>query len=102
MSKIIENAKLALVATCIVSFIDTDETRHAVKVEAEGLYEAAVLAIRLFRQHGCEPGPARQLEIEVRTSIIHTITRQKVDKWVNGGASSPRDMVLKQRLRSLL
>ncbi len=43
-------------AACVVSHVDTEELRHAVEVEAESLYEAAVLAIRTFRQHHCEPG----------------------------------------------
>jgi len=30
--------------------------RHTVEVEAESLYEAAVLAIRTFRQHHCGQG----------------------------------------------
>ena len=43
-------------AASIVSYLDTEWLRHTVEVEAESLYEAAVLALRTFRQHECEPG----------------------------------------------
>lgn len=44
-------------AACIVSYLDTEGLRHTVEVEAESLYEAAVLAMRTFKDHDCEPGP---------------------------------------------
>ncbi len=37
--------------------------RHAVEVEAEGLYEAAVLAIAAFRKHNLTPAGLTQLEL---------------------------------------
>lgn len=52
-------------ACCVVSYLDTEGLRHTVEVEAESLYEAAVLAIRTFRQHNCEPGLVSTLEVEV-------------------------------------
>lgn len=48
-------------ASCIVSYLDIEGLRHTVEVEAETLYEAAVLAIRTFRQHDCEPGQVSNL-----------------------------------------
>jgi hypothetical protein len=36
------------VAISIVSYVDIEGLRHSVEVEAEGLYEAAVLAIRIY------------------------------------------------------
>ena len=92
----------AAVAFCIVSYLDTEGLRHTVEVEAESLYEAAVLAIRTFRQHDCEPGRASRLEVEVRSSVIHTITPLRVHEWLNGGAKTPREAVTKERLRALL
>ena len=52
--------------------LDTEGLRHTVEVEANSLYEAAVLAIRTFRQHNCEPGQVSTLDVEVRSSVIHT------------------------------
>lgn len=52
---------------CTVSFQDSDGVRHAVEVGAETLYEAAVLALKSFREHDCSPGPAAHLAIEVKS-----------------------------------
>ena len=89
-------------ASCIVSYLDTEGLRHSVEVEAESLYEAAVLAIRTFRQHDCEPGQAMRLEVEVRSSVVHTITPMRIYDWLNGGAKTPKEAVMKERLRALL
>jgi hypothetical protein len=102
LAKIIENARLRDVASCVVSYLDTEGLRHNVEVEAESLYEAAVLAIRTFRQHDCEPGQVSTLEVEVRSSVIHTVTPKKIYEWLNGGAKSPKEAVMKERLRALL
>jgi len=102
LAKIIENARLRDVASCVVSYLDTEGLRHHVEVEAESLYEAAVLAIRTFRQHDCEPGQVSTLEVEVRSSVIHTVTPKKIYEWLNGGAKTPKEAVMKERLRALL
>jgi len=90
------------VATCLVSYLDTEGMRHTVEVDAESLYEAAVLAIRTFRQHDCEPGHSSRLEVEVRSSVTHIVTSRTIHEWLNGGAKTPREAVLKDRLRALL
>ena len=87
---------------CVVSYLDTSGIRHTVEVEAQSLYEAAVLAIKVFRQHDCEPREANQLEIEVRSSVIHTLTIRKIHDWLNGGARTPKEAVTKERLRGML
>jgi hypothetical protein len=102
LAKIIENAKLRGVATCVVSHTDVEGVRHTVEVEAESLYEAAVLAIRTFRQHNCEPGPVTRLDVEVRSSVTHTVTLKRIQEWLTEGARTPKEAVTKQRLRALL
>jgi hypothetical protein len=76
--------------------------RHSVEVEAQSLYEAAVLAIRVFRQHDCEPREANRLEIEVRSAVVHTLSIKKINEWLNGGARTPKEAVTKERFRALL
>jgi hypothetical protein len=88
-------------AKCFVSYLDLSGIRHQVEVEAGSLYEAAALAVKAFRDHDCEPGPLSQLEIEIRTSVTHTLTVKKLNEWLNGGAKTPRDVVMKDRLREL-
>jgi hypothetical protein len=89
-------------ARCIVSYLDIEGLRHTVELEAESLYKAAALAIRTFRQHNCEPGLISKLEVEIRTSVVHTITPRRIHEWLEGGDRSPKESVLKDRLRELL
>lgn len=89
-------------ASCIVSFVDTEGIRHTVEVEAESLFEAAAIAIRTFKQHNCEPGLITKLDVEIRSCITHTVTRKRIHEWLHGGAKSPREAVMKERLRELL
>jgi len=89
-------------ATCVVSYVDTSGIRHSVEVEAQSLYEAAVLAIKIFREHDCEPREGNRLEIEVRSSVTHTLTLRKIHDWLNGGAKTPKEAVTKEKLRALL
>ena len=88
-------------SACVVSFVNLDGLRHSVELEADSLYEAAVLAIRTFKRHNCEPAPTSNLEIEVRTSVTHTIPTKNVHAWLNRRATSPREAVMKERLRGL-
>ena len=89
-------------AICIVSYLDTQGVRHTVEVQADSLYEAAVLALQTFKHHDCEPGALSSLEVEVRSSVTHTITVKKIHSWLNGGARTPKEAVMKERLRELL
>jgi hypothetical protein len=73
-----------------------------VEVQAESLYVAAVLALEVFRAHDCGSGPAARIEVEVRTSVTHTVTVRKIKEWLDGGAKSPAERVLKNRLKEKL
>src|SRR6478672_11215291 len=57
-------AILQFMATCVVSYVDTSGIRHSVEVEADSMYEAAVMGVKVFRQHDCEPLEGSRLEIE--------------------------------------
>ena len=89
--------------TCTVSFQDSDGVRHSVEVGGETLYEAAVLALRAFREHDCAPGSAAHLAIEVKSpAVTHTLVTHAVEDWLNGGARSPKEAMEKLRLKELL
>jgi hypothetical protein len=80
--------------TCTVSFQDSDGVQHSVEVGAETRYEAAVLALKAFREHDCAPGPAAHLSVEVRSpSVIHTVLAHRIEEWLNGGARSPKEAI---------
>jgi hypothetical protein len=68
---------------------------------ADSLFEAAVMALRAFNTHGCPPGPAVKLRVQVTPSAVtHIVAVQKVANWLRDGARSPREALLKKRLRS--
>jgi hypothetical protein len=89
-------------ASCVVSYLDTEGLRHTVEVEAGSLYEAGGLDGKIFREHDCAPGALSRLEIEIRSSVTHTVTLKKIQEWVCGGSRSPKEAVIKERLRELL
>jgi hypothetical protein len=89
-------------AACIVSFVDLDGVRHSLEVQADGLYEVAVLGLSGFRKHELDPGGLTQLEVEVRSSVKHTLTVTKVREWLQRSVRTPKEAVLKERLRALL
>ena len=75
------------------------------EVEAESLFEAAILAVRAFRKAQWieNVGPAMPLEIEVRAPVTrHTITLIQVQQWLDGSVNSPNEMVKKAKLKELL
>jgi hypothetical protein len=82
--------------------LDLDGVRHSVEVQADGLYEAAVLGLAAFRKNDLNPGGLTELEVEVRSSIKHTLTVKKTQEWLQRGVKTPKEAVLKERLRALL
>ena len=89
-------------ASCLVSYLDTSGIRHTVEVEAESLYEAVVLGVQAFREHDCDPGAVRPIDVEMRKSITHTLTLSRVQRWLDGACKSPKEKVTKERLKALL
>ena len=91
--------------TCAVSFADVRGIRHTVEVQAESLFEAAILAVRTFRTDPWTEhvGPATVLDIEVREPTAkHAITMMQVKGWLEGASASPSEGVKKAKLRVLL
>jgi hypothetical protein len=88
-----------------VSYKDHRGIRHAAEVQAESLYEAACMAVKLFRE---DPwleriGPATVLDVEVREpGTKHSISLQQVERWLNGATSSPNEASRKARLKTML
>jgi hypothetical protein len=66
------------------------------------MYEAAGLALKTFKEHDCEPGLRTQLDVEIRTSITHSLTVKKLHERMNGASKSPNERVNKERLKELL
>ena len=90
---------------CAVSFVDVRGIRHVAEVHAQSLYEAAILAARMFK---AEPwieniGPATPLDIEIREPTTkHSITLGQVERWLESTSASPNEMMKRTKLRQLL
>ena len=87
---------------CVVSYIDPGGIRHSVEVQADSMYEAAAAALENFQAHDCAPGRAVALEVQVRSAVTHTLSVKKLEDWENHSAVSPRDTILKQRIKAAL
>jgi hypothetical protein len=88
-----------------VSFLDTRGIRHGVEVEAESLYEAAVLGTRRLNEDPwIEPiGPATILDIEARAPASrHSISLQQVERWLSGATTNPHEASKKAKLKTKL
>ena len=89
---------------CQVSFRDHKSITHSVEVEADTLYEAAVIATVRFKQ---DPWLERvtehtTLQIEVREpGTKHTLTLASVEKWLQGHGT-PADQARRARLKAML
>ena len=90
---------------CIVSFQDLRGIRHSTEVEAESLYEAAVLGIRRLNDDPWleKIGPATVLQVEVRhPGTAHAISLQQVERWLAGATTNPNEASKKVKLKMLL
>ena len=91
---------------CSVSFTDSEGISHAVEVPAASLYEAAALGVAQFRRaslYEIHIGPGTLLRVAVKQSEAeHTVRFAKLQEWLDGGAKSPNELVLKRRLKEAL
>lgn len=88
-----------------MSFTDAEGIRHTTDVQAESLYEAAVLAVRAFRQDRWIEvvGTAARLEIQVHAPVVtHTVSLLQMRPWLDGAVADPAGAVRKKRLKELL
>jgi hypothetical protein len=93
------------VRTCAVSFVDHRGIRHTAEVQAESLYEAAVLGVRVFRTDPWieRVGPGTVLDVEIREpATTHAISLQQVERWLGGATLNPLEASKKAKLKNLL
>jgi hypothetical protein len=90
---------------CTVSFVDVRGIRHSAEVEAESLYEAAVLGIRRLThdQWSGKIGNGTVFDVEVRDpSTRHAISLAQIERGLAGATSNPTEATRKARLKNLL
>jgi hypothetical protein len=91
--------------TCLVTVTDIRGVLHTARVEADSLFEAAVLGFAALKKDGWagDAGPATRLEVAVQApTITHIVTVQQLERWLAGGSISPNEQVRKQKLKELL
>ncbi len=88
---------------CRVSFEDSERIRHSVEVEADSLFEAAVVALARFRSADVGVGLAATFDVAVSEPVItHTIRLARVRAWLESGGRTPKEQATKVRLRGML
>jgi hypothetical protein len=90
---------------CVVKLRDAEGVEHAAQVSAESVYEAAYLALRQFRRSAWSRETAVDagtLQVEVWESpTIYKISVTSLEKWLARSGGSPREVVLRQKIRAL-
>jgi hypothetical protein len=90
---------------CVVSIVDVRGIRHVAEVHGEWLYEAVILAIRIFRE---DPwleriGPGTVFDVEVREPAArHAITFQEIQQWLDRTSLNASEGLKKAKLKQLL
>ena len=90
---------------CSVSLTDPGGVRHTVEVRADSLFEAAALGFAAMKREQWVDGPGRaaRLEVTVLEPIVkHTVSVERVLRWLDGVTTSPSERLRKDRLKALL
>src|SRR5688500_13543855 len=91
--------------TCTVTVRDSNGSRHSVQVLAESLYEAAAQGLKLLRDAEWVDtlGPMTRLHLQVQEPmVVHEVTIQQLQRWLDGAPISPHEAVRKAKLKSIL
>ena len=79
--------------------------RHSVDVTAETLYEAAALALSVFRESewADQIAPGTELRVTVKApETAHSVTAMQIRRWCDGVAVSPDEVLKRNRVRALI
>ena len=90
---------------CTVSFKDVRGITHGVDVEAESLYEAAVIGIQRLSEDpwGERIGVGAQIEVVVREpGSRHVLSLKQVERWLASAAANPLEATKKAKLKMIL
>ena len=91
---------------CTVVLHDLNNTTHQFDVTAETLNEAVAQALTVARGQdwvGDIGTGLTTVTVKVRNpEVTHIVKIQDFENWLNRGCNSPKDVVLKGRLRRML
>ncbi len=88
---------------CLVSFRDGEGVEHVAEVTAESLYEAGALALQQFRRAEWSREAsldAGTLRVEVCESTFYNVRVVELEAWLKRSGGAPRDVAMRQRIRS--
>ncbi len=91
--------------TCRVSFRGADGIRHAVEVQAESVYEAAALGLKVLRRSDWIDviGAGTRIDVEVHEPPVqHFLMYAQLMRWLEGAASSPAESLKRRKLKDML
>jgi hypothetical protein len=91
--------------SCRVIFKDADGVMHSVEVQADSMYEAAVLGLKALKRSDWIDviGPGTRITVQVQEPPIeHFLMFAQLTRWLDGGAKSPNEAVTKKRLKQML
>jgi len=84
-------------ATCIVSFVDTLGFRHTVEVQLTPCLKQVCWLFEPSSRAAAPPGYVCGLEVEIRSPVKHIVTPKRIQEWLEGGAKSLKEGVMKER-----
>jgi len=93
------------VRACVVTFSGERGVLHSVDVTAESLYEAAALALSIFRtsEWADQIGPGTELSVTVKNpETTHRVTVDQLRRWCEGVAVSPNEVLKRHRVKTLI
>jgi hypothetical protein len=88
-----------------VSFSGERGVRHSVEVTDESLFEAAALALSIFRtsEWADHIGPGTELCVTVKNpETMHRVTLSQIHRWCDGVAASPTEVLKRHRVKTLI
>jgi hypothetical protein len=93
------------VRSCRVTIQDLEGVAHTVDVTAESLYEAVAQGLAALRRSDWVAGfPQGIVKVSVAdVRVEHQVKLADFTQWLQtAGAKSPRELIQRQRLRSIL
>jgi hypothetical protein len=92
--------------SCRVSLTDIEGVRRSAEVTASTFYEAVALGLAAIRGHDWAaevPEDLNTVEVSVtEVKVTHSVRFRDFKNWVDRNRGSPRDVVLRGRIREIL
>ena len=94
----------AMIRSCRVTVQDMEGVAHTVEVTAESLFEAVAQGLAALRGRewvaGITHGTVKVSVADVR--VEHEVKMTEFTKWLDRPGGSPREMIQRQKVRSIL